>query len=331
MKAKAIIPFVVAIVLAGVALKMGSGILKSRIGQSVQVVVAGRDMEAGSQIKDGDVKLAALPSGAIPPTSFTKLSDVIGRVVAIPVVRGQTIVKPGLAPEGSVTGLQALVPPGMRAVTMEVNEFSGVGGLLVPGARVDVVATLNDDETRKPVARTLVQNAKVIAVAQKLTGKTGNELTNALPKSVTILVSAKDAMALDLAANKSRPRLVLRGAADETTVGGGQVTMSELISGPGSVDTTLAARAAAQATDAAAATTQPIASDPFAAAPPVYAAPAGNGKGYQVQIISGGVVSEVTLDAPAEPKRDDFARARGALSAEQPATYGLPRSGPKKN
>jgi pilus assembly protein CpaB len=328
MKLKAIIPFVVAIVLAGVALKMGSGILKSRIGQSVQVVVVTRDMEAGSQIKDGDVKLAAMPSGSIPPTSFTKLSDVIGRVVAIPVVRGQTIVKPGLAPEGSVTGLQALVPPGMRAVTMEVNEFSGVGGLLVPGARVDVVATLNDDETRKPVVRTLVQNAKVIAVAQKLTGKTGNELTNALPKSVTILVSARDAMALDLAANKSRPRLVLRGAADETTVGGGQITMSELISGPGSVDTTLAARAAA---NGGSATTQPIPSDPFAAAPPVYAAP-GNGKGYSVQVINGGVVSEVTLDAPAQPTRgDDLARARGALPADPPVTYGLPRSGPQKN
>jgi hypothetical protein len=116
-------------------------------------------------------------------------------------------------------------------------------------------------------------------------------------------------------------------------VGGGQVTLSELISGPGSVDTTLAAaQAAAQATPATSATTQPATSDPFAAPPPpVYASPiAGSGKGYSVQVINGGVVSEVTFDAP-DSKRDDLARARGSLPAQEPATYGLPRSGPQKH
>src|SRR5829696_1634212 len=124
MRLKTIIPFVVAIVLAGVALKMGSGILKSRIGSSIKIVVAARDMQPGSSIKEGDVKLADLPVNGVPPTSFTKLADVIGRVTALPIVKGQAMVKVALAPEGSVTGLQALVPPGMRAVSMEVNEFS---------------------------------------------------------------------------------------------------------------------------------------------------------------------------------------------------------------
>jgi pilus assembly protein CpaB len=326
MKLKAIIPFVVAIVLAGVALKMGSGILKSRIGSSVKVVVAARDMEPGSSIKEGDVKLADLPVNGIAPTSFTKLSDVVGRVAALPIVKGQSIVRVALAPEGAVTGLQALVPPGMRAVSMEVNEFSGVAGLLVPGSRVDVVVTLNDDETRRPIAKTLVQNAKVIAVAQKLTGKTGNELTNTLPKSVTILVSAKDAVALDLASNKARPRLILRGAADEGTVGASQITMSELIGGQASHDTSAVAQAAF-------ATTQPVA-DPFAT-PPVYASPSNRGGGYSVQMINGGVVSEVTFDAPDSggSKRDaDLARARGAMplpADRAQASYGLPSSGPQ--
>ena len=59
-----------------------------------------------------------------------------------------------LAPIGSGSGLQALVPPGMRAITIEVNEYTGVGAMITPGCRVDVIATLNDPKTDGRIAKT---------------------------------------------------------------------------------------------------------------------------------------------------------------------------------
>jgi len=280
MKLKVIIPFAVAIVLAGLALQLGRGILAKLGGggRAVKIVVATKELEPGAQIKEGDVALASIPVGSLPQGAMMAITDAVNRVVAIPVVKGQTIVRASLTPDGSGSGLQALVPPGMRAVTIEVNEFSGVGGLLFPGCRVDVVSTMIDEQTKRPTAKTIVQNAKVTAVGQKMAPKTaGKELVSTPVKSVTVIVTARDAMALDLASSKGRPRLILRGAADDRPANVGQVTFSELMGdGPGgftpnveNIDTS---------------------GDPFSNTH------ASAKHGYAVQVISGGAVSEVTFD-----------------------------------
>src|SRR5439155_10895400 len=120
---------------------------------------------------------------------------------------------------------------------IEINEFSGVAGLLVPGCRVDVVSTLNDQETRHSVARTIVQNVKVLAVGQRLTvsnvGKKDEAAMSAeaaVAKSVTLLVKPREAEAIELASSSGRTRLVLRGSFDESIRSGGDgVSVAELL------------------------------------------------------------------------------------------------------
>src|SRR5439155_12299060 len=120
---------------------------------------------------------------------------------------------------------------------IEINEFSGVAGLLVPGCRVDVVSTLNDQETRHSVARTIVQNVKVLAVGQRLTvnnvGKKDEAAMSAeaaVAKSVTLLVKPREAEAIELASTSGRTRLVLRGSFDESVRSGGDgVSVAELL------------------------------------------------------------------------------------------------------
>ena len=131
-----------------------------------------------------------------------------------------------LAPTGAGSGLQALVPEGMRAITVEVNEFSGVAGMLIPGCRVDVLATIQDDNGDNTLARTIVEDVKVTAVGRAIGAREeGAEMF----RSVTLVVTPKDAEAVELAATTGRPRLVLRSPMDvETGNGGNGITVAEL-------------------------------------------------------------------------------------------------------
>src|SRR5205085_4086567 len=103
-----------------------------------------------------------------PATSFSNMSEVIGRVLTAPLLSGQPVLQESLAPRGSASGVQALVPPGMRAVTVEVSQSGGLGGLLAPGARVDVLLTTLATDPEKTMARTVVQNVVVLAVGQRM-------------------------------------------------------------------------------------------------------------------------------------------------------------------
>jgi pilus assembly protein CpaB len=114
----------------------------------------------------------------------------------------------------------------MRAITIEVNEFNGVGGFLVPGCHVDVIATLNG-ENNETFNRTVVQNVKVLAVNAHLSA-TGPGADPEPMRSVTLLAVPKEAEAINLAAASGRPRFVLRAYGDDSTNLSEGVTLAEL-------------------------------------------------------------------------------------------------------
>ena len=163
---------------------------------------------------------------------------------------------------------------------------------------MDIISTIIDENTHHPVAKPIVQNAKVTAVGQKMASK-GNskELINSSMKSVTMVMTARDAAALDLASSKGRPRLVLRGQDDEGPVGFARLTLAELVGeqvandmGEGEIAKAPAAKEASLADEK---TKQP----------------------FGVQIIQGGSVSEVTFDL-ANPEKP------GQMTAAKPSGCG---------
>jgi pilus assembly protein CpaB len=235
MNVKAVVPLVVALGLGVVAAKMGKDMMaKGRQGEQtklVKLVVAKEDLSPGSTIKDTDVTVRDLPAASASPETFASPSDLVGRVVTGQVTKGQLVTSGLLARKGSLGGAQAMVPEGMRAVTLEVNEYSGVGGLLTPGSHVDVVQTIrgksDDDGT---VARTIVENLTVIAVGRKLSTLTNanGETEPAMAKSVTLLATPEEAEAIDLATHVGNPRLVLRNGSDVSVGNSKGVTVAEL-------------------------------------------------------------------------------------------------------
>jgi Flp pilus assembly protein CpaB len=200
-------------------------------------MVARTDILPGHEITAADVIEAQVES--VPAESFKDVQLLVGRTPEFRITKGAPILESMLTPAGSGAGIVALVPKGMRAITVEVNEFSGVAGLLVPGCRVDVISTMQNNDG-KQVARTIVQNVKVQAVGQRLVANpppadSDNNKGAAAPpevvRSVTLIAKPKEAESIELAASMGRPRLVLRSQRDEDVEESAGITIGELSGG----------------------------------------------------------------------------------------------------
>jgi pilus assembly protein CpaB len=239
MNVKTWIPLALAIVLGVVAAKVARDVLMKNKPQPTQtvkltkVVIAKADLIPGRQLQAEDLTVGEVTPTSVPEGSFNDPQQLVGRVVENRTIKGQPILAAILAPEGAAAGLQALVPKGMRAITIEVNEFSGVAGLLTPGCRVDVIATLQAEGGN--VARTIVQNVKVTAVGQRVVlppppkdGEPAAGQPQEIVRAITVLAKLKEAEAIELACSSGRPRLVLRSSRDEDVTTSAGITIGEL-------------------------------------------------------------------------------------------------------
>jgi len=234
---KAWAPLAIAIVLGVIAAKLARDMtaknqtVETAGAKLTKVVIAKNTIQPGQILKEEDLATAPFASEQTPEGTFANTSDVVGRVVLSPLIKGQPVVHTLLAGPGTGAGLQALVPDGMRAITIDVSESSSVAGLLTPGCHVDVVASINDAANGTMVARTLAQNLKVQALGQKVSaaGKADDD-PNAreMFKTVTLVVTPEEAETIELATVTGRPRLVLRSSTDNALSDSVGVTVQDL-------------------------------------------------------------------------------------------------------
>jgi pilus assembly protein CpaB len=229
MKLKTWLPICLALVLGVFAAILASSAMSSRkTVATVRVAVAKRAVPPGTALAATDVELRAIAAEVPPEGAHLDTAELIGRTAHVQLAKDKPVLETMLAAEGSVSGLQSLVPPGMRAMTIEVNEFSSVGGMIEPGSRVDVIATMQDARHTESMSRTVAQNVLVKAVG-KDTGhveQQGEEAKAA--KSVTLLVTSKQAEVIQLSSLQGRPWLVLRGGTDNSVASLAGTTLTEL-------------------------------------------------------------------------------------------------------
>src|SRR5713226_570656 len=180
--------------------------LKAGTGGNTQpgtdVVIAASDLQVGAKIEDTDVKIVHFPAGDLPPNCFHLKKSVIGRGVVLPIGKGEFFLPSKLAGENAGSGLPALIPPGMRAVSVRVNEVIGVAGFVLPGTRVDVLLTGNPSGAAEQQTTTVLENVAVIANGQKLErNSAGGPL---MAPVITLLVSPDDAQRLTLASTQGK-------------------------------------------------------------------------------------------------------------------------------
>jgi pilus assembly protein CpaB len=182
---------------------------------TTKAFVASRNLELGAIIKDSDVKESPW-SGALPANAVLKREDIIGRGVMTAIYEGEPIMENRLAPKGAGGGLAAMIPSGMRAVAVRVNDVVGVAGFVVPGMRVDVLISGNPPGPSSGVSgsltRTLLQNIEVLSAGQDF--KKDNEGKPVGAGVVNLLVTPEQAEMLSLASNQTTIQLVLRNPLD---------------------------------------------------------------------------------------------------------------------
>ncbi len=308
------IPLVLAVGLALVAAKLTHDVIAGKKtgtaeGPSnfVQVVVSRGDLPPGATLTKENLTLAPMPGTTAPPHTYTSVNDLMDRVSSQPLVQGQPIDERLLAPKGSGIGLQALVPQGMRAVTIEVNEFTGVANLVAPGMTVDVVGSFRDDTNHDTVSRTIVQNLKVLAVGSRMSATNEDPNQKDTFKSVTLLATPKDAERVELATYSGRPRLVLRSGKDLGAVASKGASLMEILTGGEDKENFMRTlQAIAKSAKPSPSTTQPseveapvkqVSTDPFEGMPRTIQ--------RKVTVIRNGTESTTTFEVPV-PKGHDL-------------------------
>jgi Flp pilus assembly protein CpaB len=120
-----------------------------------------------------------------------------------------------LAPLGAGAGLPPSIPPGMRAVSVKVNEVVGVAGFVVPGTRVDVMVTLtNRQAQQESMTRVVVSNVQVLTAGTRYDQENAKDGKPIPSTVVTLLVSPEDGERIALAGSEGQIMLTLRNPLD---------------------------------------------------------------------------------------------------------------------
>ncbi len=200
--------------------------------QTVGIVVARSEIPLGSKIRADEVAVAPWPKNGYPEDAFLDPKDVVGKIARREFVRGEPIVgRKLIAGQGGEGILSLKIPSGMRAFTVRVNDVVGVGGFIVPDARVDVVVTTTAGKAGQEVSKIVLENIRVLAVGPVVEQAAEKERKPSLANTVTLAVTPEDAEKLALASNDGTIQLVLRSFADSAKVATTGITKSTLLSG----------------------------------------------------------------------------------------------------
>jgi pilus assembly protein CpaB len=207
--------------------QMQSAAGKATTANGAQVVVAANDIPVGAKLAAGDVTTITIPATAIPPGAFSTPAKILGRGAILPMSKGEFILTAKLAAVNAGSGLPSMIPPGMRAVSVRVNDVVAVAGFVQPGTRVDVMATGNQGSGGTQTS-TVLENVLVLAVGKSL-DRTSAEAQVA--PVITLLVSPDDAQRLALVSQEGRIQLSLRNPLDTKQGGIGATRTSSLYPG----------------------------------------------------------------------------------------------------
>jgi pilus assembly protein CpaB len=180
------------------------------------VVVAAADISLGSELRKEDLTVVNFPAGQAPEGAFPRVTDVVGRGVISPLVKNEVVIPAKLASKEAGSGLPPVIPEGMRALSVRVNEVIGVAGYVLPGSRVDVLATANPTNQQPDITTKLIlSNVQVVTAGTRIE----QDQEKGKPMQVTVvtlLVYPDQAERLALASTEGKIQLALRNPLDQS-------------------------------------------------------------------------------------------------------------------
>jgi pilus assembly protein CpaB len=213
--------------------------------KTTPVVVVRSNVTVATSLTSAQLKLVDWPSEHVPTGTLHAIDDAKGRIVRRPLAQGEPVLESSLFQTGASGGLGAVIANHHRAVSVKVDNVIGVAGFVVPGSRVDVMATIRrvDQQRALPYSKVILQDVRVLAVDQKLEEvKSGEpELVNV----VTLEVDPVQAEHLIYAAHEGRLQLALRSPGDDMEVATRSIGVADVLDGPVSGKKPTAKRAVA--------------------------------------------------------------------------------------
>jgi pilus assembly protein CpaB len=282
------------------ALKKRERQVQEAMVQSVNIVVASHDLTIGSKLDQNSTKMTRWSRDSVPPGAFTDPGSVMGQYTKTGFVENEPIVADRLFSGIKNAGvLPLLVPNGMRAMSVPVDEVSDISGFVLPHTHVDILVTLGGaGPGGGAYSKIVLQNVEVLATAQDI------EKINDQPQvvhTITVLVTPQDAERLALASGQGGLRLAMRNYDDSKVVNTSGSNIEQMLHGFGSPQMP----------------TQVVQGQPR----PVYQRPRPRAKPVQVEVLRNGKSSESVSfirsgggSTPAEPAPEPPADANSSAA-----------------
>lgn len=211
--------FYVAIIVAIAATYSVFKVLESTKASSrvatAPVVIAARDINEGTTIDRLALTVAQWPVSTVPVGAYGRIDSVASRVARVPIFNGEPIVPGRLAPEGTEPGLISKITPGKRAMSVRINDVTGIAGMIPPNSRVDIGLTTTLGNAQR-TAKVFMSNMRVLMMQ---TATTKTEDGRPIPATVaTLEVTPEEFELLLVAQAQGSIQLVLRGYGDPDSV-----------------------------------------------------------------------------------------------------------------
>lgn len=195
---------------------------------TIAVVVAVDELREGTLLGEASARLKRYPADAVPSGAFSSVDSVVGRVAQVHIFPGEPVLEGKLAPTGAGAGLEVKISDGHRAMSIPVNDYAGIAGLIQPNSRVDVLVTLRPDNRRRDrTAKVFLQNLRVLSVGTQLGRDEKGKPISA--STVTVEVTPNQAELLAVAMNEGVLHLALRGFSDGDEVDTRGATSSHVL------------------------------------------------------------------------------------------------------
>ena len=212
--------------------------------EMVNIVAAKGSIPPRVVLNESMLQIKPVPKTLVGSTEIRDPQKAVGQVTTVPLADGQVLLTSMLGDREQ--GLSYVVPKGKRAITLRVDELSGVAGYPVVGDTVDLIITLagTKDQSGQPStkggnaqARLLVQNVAILArgvaappatAAKGQSAPAGGGDAKGVPTSYTLALTPQQALQVTLAQEISNVTLILRPVTDDTIVPDASLTDSSL-------------------------------------------------------------------------------------------------------
>ena len=196
--------------------------------ETVPLVLAGKDLALGTVLDEASLRVVEWPASSLPTGFASTKEELVGQSIISDIQANEAILATKLADTG-LRGLIPLIPPGMRALSVRVDEVVGVAGFVTPRTRVDVILIMTPPGSQEPLSKVILQNIQALAAGQDIRQTEDGRPTTVTV--VTVLVTPEEAEKLALAAQEGQIQMALRHTLDRESVETTGERVSSLFSG----------------------------------------------------------------------------------------------------